>query len=444
MAITRIISPDAGVGSKLTSAQINGIDANVTNAADKRAGQTDTIAARWTCSGVGRLIPTSVDGANADTNYQADGGNTVIRVTSTVAANRIYTLTATNAQDGDRIEIYCEPSFNFTITVRDQALATMFRIGNNADGTWAEFIYKGASWRLFQSSLAVLPNPTESGFRLCGTSVSPATDTASTTSVFLTPFTSNRIALYDTAASRWRTQTTGEVSLPLGTLTSDKNYDVFAYWTGTAVALEFSAAWTTDTARADAVVAQDGVLVKSSDHSRRLVGTIRTISTTQTADSPTQRFIWNASNRLRRSMTVKDSTYSWTYPNPGGTFRYVRGQTSNKVEYVCGELNANLSNGDLEMRATGVVSCPTTSQAFVDIGFDTGENPQLRFGIAQPALTVNEGNIGWPCWSDYVGKPALGYHLIRFLETGQSGSLTYTFYGNTYFTSAGLNGTILM
>lgn len=150
MSIVRINSIGWGVGEKLTSAQQNALDINVTNAADKRAGESDTIGALWTFSGIGRLIATSVLGANADTSYQADGGNSVVRVTSAVTANRIYTLTATNAAVGDRLSFYCEASFNYAITIRDQALVTLFTLGNNADGTWAEFIYMGSSWRLYK------------------------------------------------------------------------------------------------------------------------------------------------------------------------------------------------------------------------------------------------------------------------------------------------------
>src|SRR5262245_9088280 len=114
MSISRVNSIGWGVGEKLTSAQQNAVDINTTYAADKRAGQTDTIAALWTMSGVGRTVKTSVLGADANTNYQADGGNSIIRVTSAVTANRNYTLVSTNATDGDCIAIYCEPSFNFT------------------------------------------------------------------------------------------------------------------------------------------------------------------------------------------------------------------------------------------------------------------------------------------------------------------------------------------
>ena len=49
MTIARIKDPPFGVGAKLTSGEISDIDGNVTNALDKRAGQTEIHA----CTGEG-------------------------------------------------------------------------------------------------------------------------------------------------------------------------------------------------------------------------------------------------------------------------------------------------------------------------------------------------------------------------------------------------------
>lgn len=52
MTILRTYPTGWSVGEKLTSGQQNAIDIALTTAADKRSGQTDTIAAAWTLSGV--------------------------------------------------------------------------------------------------------------------------------------------------------------------------------------------------------------------------------------------------------------------------------------------------------------------------------------------------------------------------------------------------------
>lgn len=153
MTISRVNGADFGIGDMLTSAQATQLDKNTTYALDKRSGQTDTLASTITCSGAGRIVPTVATGADANTTYQVNAANSVIRVTSAVTASRTYTLSATGAVTGDELTIYCEPSFSssFEIVVKDQSSATIFVIGNadSADGQWARFIYIGG-WRLFQ------------------------------------------------------------------------------------------------------------------------------------------------------------------------------------------------------------------------------------------------------------------------------------------------------
>ena len=105
-----------------------------------------------------------------------------------------------------------------------------------------------------------------------GVSVSTSDRIAQST-LYFTPHAGNQIALYN--GTSWSVYVSAEISLALTGLTSGKNYDVFAYWTGSAVALELSTAWTSDTARATALVRQDGIWAKSGTLTRRYVGTIR-------------------------------------------------------------------------------------------------------------------------------------------------------------------------
>lgn len=59
MTIARIKSPGWGANEKLTSGQQNAIDLNVTNALDKRAGQTDTLASVITVASGGSITMAS-------------------------------------------------------------------------------------------------------------------------------------------------------------------------------------------------------------------------------------------------------------------------------------------------------------------------------------------------------------------------------------------------
>lgn len=154
MTIARIKSPDWGVGEILTAAQMNALDANVTNALDKRSGQTDTLESVITTSGAGRIVPTYATGADADTAYLVSGANALIDV-PTLTADRAYTFNNTNAQAGDRIFILNRSSYY--LTIKDAAATTLIVLGseiyNNGESGWCELIHTGAVWVLARSAL---------------------------------------------------------------------------------------------------------------------------------------------------------------------------------------------------------------------------------------------------------------------------------------------------
>lgn len=150
MTIDRVKPSDWGVGEKLTSAQANQLDENAASALDRRSGETDDLESIVTCVGAGRIIPSFVNGADADTTYLLSGGCSVIRITSSITATRVYTLSNTGASAGDEVMIYCESSFStsFQITVKNGAGTTIGTVGNagTLNGTWATFVHNGTVW----------------------------------------------------------------------------------------------------------------------------------------------------------------------------------------------------------------------------------------------------------------------------------------------------------
>lgn len=90
-------------------------------------------------------------------------------------------------------------------------------------------------------------NSTADG-RLTLTSGTPVTtsDVTAATTIYYTPYVGNGIALFD-GSSTWTVRTFSELSLSLSGFTANTNYDIFAYWTGSAVALE-AESWGTNTA----------------------------------------------------------------------------------------------------------------------------------------------------------------------------------------------------
>lgn len=208
-----------------------------------------------------------------------------------------------------------------------------------------------------------------------GVAVSSSDQTAKTT-IYYTPYIHSLIGLYDTTNLIWTAHPFTERSLALGTLVSGKNYDVFAVLTSGAVAIE-ALAWTSDSARATALIAVDGVLCKTGDTSRRYVGTFRTTTTTTTEDSEAKRFVYNANNKVPRSML---GTLGYADDNAGGTFTFLslnvfaplNGGTGNKCEWVNGLTETVFlagsvlySTGASSFLMTGIGIDTTTSASFI-------------------------------------------------------------------------------
>ena len=238
--------------------------------------------------------------------------------------------------------------------------------------------------------------------------------------LYWVPFDGNVVSLYD--GTRWRLYQASEVSLALAALTSDKNYDVFLYDNAGTLTLELSAAWTSDTARADALAQQDGVDVKSGAATRRHVGTFRTVSTTTIEDSHQKRFLWNAYHRCRVPLFKTDITSSWTYTT--AAWRQVRADATNQVEVVCGKEGAS------EVRLWASAR-RLNSSANVLGGTSIGENGTTT-AFARPQIVGRTGNYTTLTQNmheaSFQKRPRLGYSTFAWLEWGDAVG-TSTWYG---------------
>jgi hypothetical protein len=252
------------------------------------------------------------------------------------------------------------------------------------------------------------------------------TDQAAKTTIYCTPYKGESIGLYN--GSGWDVITSAEVSIALGTLTADKNYDVFAYNNSNVLTLEFSAAWTNNTTRADALALQDGVYCKSGTLTRRYLGTFRTVSTTTTQDTiggtTTQvggkRFLWNYYNRVARPLKVHDTTDSWTYSNTT-TWRVANGATGplNCVEFVQGIVEDAFDATLMQIYATSTGAGSVQS----GIGLDSTTAPSLY--IAAGYITT----LGTQTVRRLDHAAAVGYHYLSWLERATNSGTT-TWYGD--------------
>jgi hypothetical protein len=257
--------------------------------------------------------------------------------------------------------------------------------------------------------------------------------------IYLTPYTGDLIATYTGLGNQWEAVRSPEISLALSSLTADNLYDVFAYRSGTGIALELSAAWTNDTTRADALALQNGRYVKSSNKTRLLVGTFRTTATTTTEDSLARRFLHNAYNQVNRNMLVKETTSSWTYTT--ATYRSANGSNANRLQWVTGDPSSLI-------RAFVITSNFTASaaiRAHIGIGIDSTSADSGSLHSGTPLEIVANGNLTFVGGS-YSGYPGLGFHFAQWLERSTATGSTIWF-GNDSADAlpaiqAGIEGTI--
>lgn len=260
-----------------------------------------------------------------------------------------------------------------------------------------------------------------------GTPVTTTDQTAKTT-VYYTPYTGNRIALYYSSSWRLVQYTEKSVAVPSNTSTP---FDVFGYYNGTALVLE-ATAWTNATTRATALTTQDGVLVKSGATDRRYLGTGCTTSVSgQTEDSDQYRLIYNHYNQVRRTLKKLDTTASWTWAT--ASFQPMNSSNTNRVGVMIGYVGPVI---DLTM-----MSWATQSGA-----------GSMYNGIDEDGNSTNDADSGG--FSEITGRaqlisrltkaPALGYHYYQAVERGATGGTWYGSYGGNATQGAGIVGSVFI
>lgn len=265
-----------------------------------------------------------------------------------------------------------------------------------------------------RDALGVSLNDTQD-FRLSLTTALPVTitDVTGATTLYATPFTGKYIDLPD-GSGNWNRRSSAEMSIALGTLTSGIGYDVFCYDNAGTPTLELTA-WSSATARATALVYQDGILCKTGALTRRYLGSFYTTSTTETEDSSANRYLFNYYHRKPRFLVRYESTASWTYQT--ATWRYANNASANKVNFFVGVVEDNIS------AETSVAFSTSASQrAASGVGLNSSSAPTGLFASA-----IASGVDG-QLMGKYKGMPELGLNYLAWLEWGQASGTT-TWYG---------------
>lgn len=247
-------------------------------------------------------------------------------------------------------------------------------------------------------------------------------DDVTGSTLYCAPCGGRKIALYSSSAGRYVVRESDEFSLALGNLTAGKPYDIFAYDNAGTPTLE-ALVWTDDSTRATALARVNGVMVKSTDVSRRYVGSIymRSASPTETEDSAARRLVYNYYNRVRKPLRRVTDGGQWNYSTK--TFRQAAANSANQVEVMMG-----MAEDALYIVAAGTainsIGTPRAVYAGIGVGSTSVNGAHLTFGSGCSA-----SDYGSP-WAVYDGVPAVGYQYYAWLEAGD-GSDTQTWLGNT-------------
>ncbi len=236
-------------------------------------------------------------------------------------------------------------------------------------------------------------------------------DVTAATTIYYTPYNGLDNDIYSGAV--WTRFQLSQLSIAVPA-TTDTAYDVFLdYNAGTpALALE---AWSSLTARATALVYQDGVLVLSGTTTKKYLGSFRTTGVSgQTADSVANRFVWNYYNRQVRPMTRFETTDSWTYTT--ATVRQANGSTANQLNFFIGvsedAVNAIMYVG---------IDNPGQIAACVGIGLDS----TTAFSSNSSFSRIDTKSYGLTVLSaSYMGLPGIGSHYLSWLEVSQASGTT--------------------
>lgn len=262
----------------------------------------------------------------------------------------------------------------------------------------------------------------------------PTTDQAAITTLYLTPYGGNRLALYD--GTGWTQFALTEISTSVPATTSTM-YDIFVY-DAPGLTLE-AVAWTNDTTRATALAKQDGVYVKTGQLTRRYVGSFRTTGVAgQTEDSLTKRYVTNYYNQKPRPLRAVDTTDSWTYST--AAYRQARASTANQLDLIIG-VDETMVSAEVQALA----STNATNRFFwVGVGLDSTVANSAQLMSQGGVETGNQTGEKQQLVARYKGHVGVGRHFLAWLERGD-GNATTTWYGDNAvaFTQSGIHGEVM-
>lgn len=253
----------------------------------------------------------------------------------------------------------------------------------------------------------------------------PASDVTGVATVYYTPYLHSFIDLYDTGVGKWRRFNFTEKSFSIPTTGTALPIDIFGVITSNDLALA-EAVWSSDTARATALVRQDGYWFLGSGsppYNHLYLGTVRTVAASNVIeDSAAKRFCWNHFNRVERPIAKTITATGYTYNT--AAMRSVNSDTTFRVQAVCGLAGVAWMNLDMLIFAT---SAPATFVAGCGIGVGSTTVNSAR----TPSFEVGIAGAGMMMQARLQQHLPLGFQFYQALERGGGGAGNYTWFNGT-------------
>lgn len=289
------------------------------------------------------------------------------------------------------------------------AVSTL-QLNTGTTGTPATFDMAGGN--IINASVGV---PSIQGLRVTISSTLPVPADGTSTTLYVLPFTSGYISLYN-ASSIWVTDLVTSLSIAVPATTSTI-YDVYVY-DNSGVAAMGLAVWSgaTPPTRGN----QNGVPWTNGNKIYRWIGCIATNGVSGTTeDDIGARLIWNYNNQVPRPVFAQVATASWSTTST--SWRAVDANTTvgqGRAQILCGLANAGIT---LTYQQLSAVSAGNYIGAGIGVNSATAPSGIFANQIVGSGQVTNIAN--------YTGVQAVGVNYYQMLEIAYAG-VSITQYGN--------------
>ena len=255
------------------------------------------------------------------------------------------------------------------------------------------------------------------------------------TTVYYTPYKGRSVPIWNgtvfvaTDTGGELSQTTTDTTKSPAAVGASSVYDVFVWNDAGTIRATRGKVWTSTTARADALILKNGVLVNNvavtngpEQFYGTYVGTIAsngtstidwTLGTAASGGGAANLMVWNYYNRVNTITRVTDSGATYTYQT--ATVRQARASATNQINYVSG-VAEDAPDAQYQQGITLVGAVAATG--YIGVGDDSITAFETVPGQVYSNVAVVLTSRASVRYQKGFGEPMLGVHYIAALENG--------------------------